>query len=163
MARLVLILLLTVGLAAPPALRAQESSRAGRAGDKEVSSGSVVRLDSNLVFTPPTEDDPLAFRFQSNTARPLSAYLSTSADRFYGFERYKLSRLECAWEGAGMGMTLGMIAGAAGMASGLFDEEESLYAVGAAMALGALFGAMKADDPNFSVRLRFEPADYDRR
>ena len=160
MARLVLILLLTVSLAAPPALWAQESSRAG---DKDASPGSVVRVDSNLVFTPPTEDDPLTFRFQSNTARPLSEYLSTSADRFFGVERYKLSRLDCAWEGAGVGMTLGMIAGAAGMASGMFDEEGSLYAVGAAMALGAFFGAMKADDPKFSVRLRFEPADYDKR
>ena len=152
-------MLLVVSLSTPM-VWAQDSSRSSA---KNAQSVSVVRLDSNLVLTPPTEDDPLTFRFQSNTARPLSEYLSTSADRFFGVERYKLSRLDCAWEGAGVGMTLGMIAGAAGMASGMFDEEGSLYAVGAAMALGAFFGAMKADDPKFSVRLRFEPADYDRR
>ena len=50
-----------------------------------------------------------------------------------------------------------------GASSGMFDEETSWYMVGAAAALGALFGTMKADDPKFSVRLRWEPSDYDRR
>jgi hypothetical protein len=130
---------------------------------QEPPASRVVELDSNLVLTRVEIDDPLKFRFQSNTAKPLSAYLSTSAERFYGFRYHKLSRLECAWQGAGTGMTLGMIAGAAGMMSGAFDEDEAWYLVGAAAALGAIFGTMKADDPKFNIQLRWEPSDYDRR
>ena len=132
-------------------------------GGKDASKGGVVRLDSNLVLTPDRADDPLAFQFRNNTARPLSAYLSTSNNAFFGYKMVQLSRMECAWQGAGVGMTLGMIGAAAGMASGMFDEDASWYMVGAAAALGAIFGATKADDPKFSVQLRWEPTDYDRR
>jgi hypothetical protein len=147
-----MIALLVAMLAAPAVCAQEKSARDG-----------VVELDSSLVLTPGKADDPLTFRFQSNTAKPLSAYLSTSAESFFGFRYHKLSRMECAWQGAGTGMTLGMIAGAAGMASGMFDEDTAWYMVGAAAALGAVFGAMKADDPKFNVQLRWEPLDYDRR
>lgn len=159
MPRLVITILLVVCLVASSSWAQDSSQTGGEDSTKTV----IVRMDSNLVLTPEAGDDPLTFRLRNNTARPLSAYLSTSNDIFFGYKRVKLSRLECAWEGAGVGMTLGMIAGAAGMTSGMFDEDASWYVIGAAAALGALFGTMKADDPKFNVQIRWEPSDYDRR
>ncbi len=156
----ILLNTLLVGCLAASSVWAQDSTKTGT---QDTSKGGAVRLDSNLVLTPEVGDDPLTFQFRNNTARPLSAYLSTSNQSFFGYKMVKLSRMECAWEGAGVGMTLGMIAGAAGMTSGMFDEDTSWAMIGAAAALGAIFGAMKADDPKFSVQLRWEPSDYDRR
>ena len=56
-----------------------------------------------------------------------------------------------------MGMTMGMIAGAMGMTAGLWDEKSSWYIAGAMAALGAIWGHTKADDPGWTVRVRWEP------
>ena len=119
----------------------------------------VVRLDSNLVFTQLDEDRVLAQRLKQNTARPLTGYLSVSADRFYGIEHYELSKFQCAVLGADKGLTLGLIAGALGMTAGLWDERASWYIAGAAAALGILRGSSMADEPQFRVRIRWDDGD----
>ena len=79
-------------------------------------------------------------------------------DRLSGFERYRASRLECTYRGIGMGATFGMAAGAFGMMTGAWDERSAWYIAGATAALGALYGgAIKADDPEWNLRIRWEP------
>jgi hypothetical protein len=118
---------------------------------------SVVKLDSNLVLIPAKNRNPLGLRLEENTSRPFSGYLSTYAEHFIGLERYELSKFECAMSGAGMGLTYGLFLGAAGMTFAGMDEKAAWYVAGAAALSGALFGASKADDPAFRVRLRWEP------
>ena len=116
----------------------------------------VVELDSTLVFTPLDGRDLLTHRLQQNTARPLSSYLAVSAERFYGVERYELSKTQCALFGADTGMTLGLMAGALGMTVGLWDERTAWSIAGAAAALGAVRGMSVADEPAFRIRLRWD-------
>ncbi len=120
---------------------------------------SVVRLDSSLVFTPLDEGNLLSRRLEQNTARSLSAHLAVSASRFYGIERYEMSKVQCALTGADAGLTLGLIAGALGMTAGLWDERTAWYLGGAAAALGTLWGASMADEPKFRVRIRWDDSD----
>jgi hypothetical protein len=126
-------------------------------GERRADDG-VVRLDSNLVFTPAPHRDPLVLRLEENTARPLSTYLSNPKERFFGIERYKPSMLECTLTGAGAGLTYGLAAAAAGMSMGAWDESTGWYMAGAAALAGAVFGAKKADDAGFRVRIRWEPS-----
>jgi hypothetical protein len=118
----------------------------------------VVRLDSNLVFTPAKHRDPLVLRLEENTARPLSTYLSSPKERFFGIERYKPSLLDCTLDGAGAGLTYGLAAAAAGMSMGAWDESTGWYMAGAAALVGAIFGVKKAEEPGFRVRIRWEPS-----
>jgi len=123
---------------------------------------SVVRSDSRLVPAPLEARISLTDRFEQNTARPLATYLGVSAARFYGWEWYELPRFECVLGGADIGLTCGLIAGAAGMTSGAWDEPTAWYIAGAAAMLGAIFGGkVMADDPQFRVRLRWETSDHD--
>jgi hypothetical protein len=126
-------------------------------GERRADDG-VFRLDSNLVFSPVRELDPLALRLEQNTARPLSAYLSSRSERYFGFETYKPSMFECALDGAGAGLTVGMAAAAAGMSLGAWDESAGWYIAGAAALTGAIFGAKKKDDAGWKVRIRWEPS-----
>lgn len=133
-----------------PASAARPDTAAGR------TKPAVVRTDSALVFVPIESGNVFSRRFEENGARPLSTYLATSAREFYGIERYEMSKFECALSGADTGLTLGLIAGALGMMAGLWDERSAWYIAGAAAVLGAFRGVSKADDPAFSVRLRWE-------
>ncbi len=75
----------------------------------------------------------------------------------YGYEVYRASPYECTLRGAGMGMSLGMAAGAFGMMTGAWDERRAWYIAGAAAAGGALFGRAKSDDPGWSIGVRLKP------
>jgi hypothetical protein len=116
--------------------------------------------DSSRVFVPGSDVDALDASeapFRSNTERPLSMYLARNTQMLFGYEIYRASQMECAWDGVGMGMTLGMCAGALGMTAGLWEEGTSWYIAGAMAALGAIWGSTKADDPEWTVRVRWEP------
>jgi hypothetical protein len=129
---------------------------------KEKTAPDVVHLDSSLVLTPVEGLDALSDPFSLNTARPLTSYLATSADRFYGFRRYKLSRFDCALQGAGLGMKIGMIGAALGSTFGNLDEDTGWYIAGAAALLGAIWGGtVKAEDPEWNIQIRWEPPDED--
>jgi hypothetical protein len=87
-----------------------------------------------------------------------SGILTILPARFYGIERYELTPLEAAMEGAGEGMTLGLVAGALGMTAGLFDESTAWYVAGGMGALGALLGTRyAASDPAHRIRYRWLP------
>jgi len=146
-----IVLAICLVLALVPGVFSQTS------GERRADDG-VVRLDSNLVFTPAGKRDPLAVRLEQNTARPLTMYLSTSTDRFFGFERYRPTELECALDGAGEGLTYGLIAAAAGMSMGAWDEPTGWYIAGAAALTGAIFGAKQAGDQGLRVRIRWDPS-----
>jgi hypothetical protein len=124
--------------------------------------GTSNQLDSSFVAARLVDRGPLVRRLEENTARPLSAYLSTDAGRFLGIERYELSRLDCSMMGADMGLTVGLFLGAAGMASGAWDEPMGWTIAGAAALAGALFGGtVMAKEPSFRLRLRWESDDRD--
>ena len=129
---------------------------------KKQPASDVVRLDSSLVLTPVEGLDALSDPFALNTARPLTSYLATSADRFYGFRRYKLSRFDCTLQGAAVGMQIGMIGAALGATFADLDEDTGWYIAGAAALLGAIWGGtVKAEDPKWNIQIRWEPPDED--
>ena len=124
----------------------------------------AVRTDTSLALPPAGNRNPITLRLEENTARPLSTYFDRNAERFMGLERYELSRFQCAVSGAEMGFQYGLFAGAAGLASGAWDERTGWYIAGAAALAGAIFGGTaKADDPGFRVRLRWDDSDRDPR
>jgi len=129
-------------------------------GDR--ASERVVRTDTSLALPPAGNRDPITLRLEENTARPLSTYFDRNAERFIGLERCELSRFQCAVSGAEIGFQYGLFAGAAGMTSGAWDERTGWYIAGAAALAGAIFGGtVKADDPGFRVRLRWDDSDRD--
>lgn len=134
-------------------------SQSAAAGARDSTRSGLVELDSAIVFQPLGESGVFSRRFEQNTARPLTTYLAVSADRFYGIERYELSRTQCALVGADTGLTLGLMAAALGMTAGLWDDETGWAIAGAAAVLGALRGASKSDEPEFRIRLRWEDPD----
>jgi hypothetical protein len=112
---------------------------------------SSTVLDLNSVLFPSGSD------FTMDRTLTFSLKFGSRADRFSGFRMYRASRYECAFQGAGMGMTLGMAAGAFGMMTGDLKEREAWYICGAMAALGALYGGLiKADDPKWNVRIRWD-------
>lgn len=149
-----IVLIVCLFFAHPSGVDSQTSG-----GDR--TSERVVRTDTSLVLPAAGNRDPLTLRLEENTARPLSTYMTTNAERFVGIERYELSRLQCAMSGAEMGFQYGLFAGAAGMMSGAWDEPAGWYIAGAAALVGAIFGTVKADDPGFRVRLRWDDSDRD--
>ena len=74
-----------------------------------------------------------------------------------GYRVYKASTLECTLKGMGAGMTAGMAAGAFGMMTGAWNERQAWYVAGAAAAVGALFGRAKSDDPEWNIKIKWDP------
>jgi len=71
----------------------------------------------------------------------------------------RLSRLDCAWKGAGAGMRLGLFAGLLAQELGAAGDERTpwVYA-GAAAAAGALLGGtIGAGDSRWSAGIEWEP------
>lgn len=108
--------------------------------------------DTHPVMVP---RPPAYFAIDGGTPRA-NGLLTAYPARFYGLERYELTRLDMALEGAGRGMTLGLFAGAIGTTAGLFGEETAWYVAGGMAALGALLGGAQ-DDPALRIRYRWIP------
>ena len=96
-------------------------------------------------------------RLRSGTLLPFSAQFGIDTHTMFGYRVYRASVYECALRGVGSGMTMGMAAGAFGMMSGALDEREAWCIVGAAAAVGAIFGTAKSDDPEWNIRIRWVP------
>ena len=148
------VIAMLIALSMLPAVSRARSADDGEAppqADTTSVDSSTVAPSGSLLFLPD-------HFYRTSTTLTFSMRPHMSADRLYGFERYKASPLECAYQGAGMGMTLGMAAGAFGMMAGAWDERETWYIAGAMAALGSLYGGFfKADDPKWNLRIRLEP------
>jgi hypothetical protein len=154
--RVVIVSLFCAVMLTPALPRSQTVSATDSSSAVHTLPGSALG-DSSRAFVPGAGVDALDAPFRSNTERPLSMYLARNTRMMFGYEIYHASQMECAWEGVGMGMTLGMCAGALGMTAGLWEEGTSWYIAGAMAALGAIWGSTKADDPGWTVRVRWEP------
>ena len=77
----------------------------------------------------------------------------------YGLTIHEMSTTELALEGVGTGASLGLFAGAVANTLGVWDEDTTWFLVGAMSALGAAWGASKADDPKYRIRVQWEPED----
>ena len=85
------------------------------------------------------------------------ASLSATANRLCGFRTYELTRMGCALKGAEAGATLGLFVGALGNTTGMWNERNSWFLVGAATALGAILGGTAgADSPKWRVHVTID-------
>ncbi|MCH7548659.1 MAG: hypothetical protein IH969_03820 [Candidatus Krumholzibacteriota bacterium] len=99
-----------------------------------------------------------AYFLRHGTRVPSHSYLAQHPDRIYGLTRYELTPFETALQGAGMGMTVGLFAGAMASTFGAWDEGTSWYLAGALGTLGAILGGTYgANNDGFRIRYRFEP------
>ena len=112
---------------------------------------SAVSPTRSLLFLPDRF-------YQTGTTLTFSMKPQSDHLRLFGYRKYEATRLECAYQGAARGVTLGMAAGAFGMMVGAWDEEETWYIAGAMAALGALYGGFIKDDaPSWKLRIRYDP------
>ncbi len=119
----------------------------------------AMRPDADVDREPGVNRALLRDYFHKTASKPPSGgYLSVGFNRFSGIERYEVSRLHVAMEAAEFGASMALFASAVGMSLGAWDEEMSWYAVSAAAAAGLLWGGtIRADDPKWRVRYRWEP------
>jgi hypothetical protein len=96
-----------------------------------------------------------------STGNP-NAHLTRYAQRMLGYRRVEMTRFDYALRGAGTGATMAMFAGAMANSAGIWDERTSWYVVGAASALGAIFGGTigTPDDPEARIHIRIDPSDH---
>lgn len=118
----------------------------------------IVLPDSHAAITPPgaTSFDNGAL-LRDGSQSPSYFSLTAHPLRFYGLEQYELTPLDCAILGVDEGLRMGLLIGALGTTTGLFDENSAWYIAGAMTALGAFFGLRSsAKDPTLRIRYRWE-------
>ncbi|HSG29500.1 MAG TPA: hypothetical protein VLA34_13555 [Candidatus Krumholzibacterium sp.] len=159
-----LILLVTVTGPVPGGLPGD--CRAGtRAGGDELKAGRPAITDStvtesespgnswdrNRLLLHPVRYDPEA------TTLTFSVRRNQTANRLLGYEYYRASKMQCTMDGAGLGASLGLMLGAFGEMTGAWNEKTSWALGGAMAAMGAFYGGkMKADDPGWYLRVRWD-------
>lgn len=99
-------------------------------------------------------------REQASTTISVYSRPDLNLGLLYGYRVYRASPLECTLKGMGAGMTAGMAAGAFGMMTGAWDERRAWYVAGAAAAVGAIFGRVKSDDPEWNIKIRWDPETH---
>jgi hypothetical protein len=121
-------------------------------------SGDSTGIDT-IVVRPGISHLVLPSRYyRADVEYLLSQPARIQAPNLSGFEFYRISRMRSTLEGAGMGATDGLMAGAFGEMAGAWDERSSWYIAGAMAAFGALYGGgIKADDENWNLRIRLAP------
>ena len=131
---------------------------------QSVEDGDSLSARSEPSCTDSTENTSLGMimmrtdeRFRSAMVVPISTQFGINTHTMFGYEVYRASTYECALRGAGAGMSMGVAAGAFGMMTGAWDEREAWYIAGAAAAVGAIFGTAKSDDPEWNIRVRWDP------
>lgn len=132
----------------------------GAADSVNVDRSSLVSMESDSGFVFRAVRLSLGPHARPAAEPPLSILLRSggAARSMYGYETYRATRIECMLTGAGAGATLGLAAGALGSMSGAW-EDDTAWLIGAAMAaVGAFYGgAVKADDPGWNLRIRWDP------
>ena len=109
---------------------------------------------------PRSLDELHGVRLRDNPT-PGSLYLSLLNEGTYGWHPFTLSRLDLALEGADIGMSLGLLAGAAATTFAGWDDGDAWYLAGALAAVGALWGGTKgANNSALRIRYRWEPEGH---
>jgi hypothetical protein len=86
-------------------------------------------------------------------------YISQLPSYYIGVQRHTLSTAECTLRGASMGASYGLLLGAIGTTTGLFDDDEAYYLIGAMSILGALMGGtLGTESTSFRSEWRWEAA-----
>jgi hypothetical protein len=156
MTRALLIILIAVCVASATAVRSQSLELPAL----EVRLENYLRAAAFDEDALPILNNPMYFANLRLADGPtgLNGLLATYPMRLYGMEPYELSHVDAALEGIGPAMTMGLLLGAVGTTSGLWDEEGAWYLAGGAAAIGALLGVRKAaTDPGWRIRYRWKP------
>jgi hypothetical protein len=121
--------------------------------------GEVMSPDGRLEREPGLDRGLLRSYFHHSAASDSTrhGFLAVNYNRLYGIERYEVSPAQVVFEHAEAAASLALFASAIGTTLGAWDEESSLYFIGAAAAAGALWGGTRADEPGLRVRYRWEP------
>jgi hypothetical protein len=115
---------------------------------------SYVSLAPHIPPAGPTDSAA-----DSTKNKPSGHYLSALPGYFIGVERHALSTAGCTWRGASIGAGYGLLIGAVGTTTGLFDEDDAFYIIGAMSLLGALLGGtLGPENAAFSSDWRWEAA-----
>jgi len=159
--RIAILLFLAGAVAIPSLARAQAIPKKLEARFQNHLLSEALLPDSRFVpgsDVTRLDNERLRDYFHHSALDSLSGgYLATGIDRLYGIERYEVSPARVIMEGADLGASLGMFAGALGATFGWWDENTGWYLAGAAAAAGAAWSGTHADDPGWRVRYRWEP------
>jgi hypothetical protein len=151
----VFVLLITLGLSLPTnAQTVLTTKNVEFRFENYLLRGALLGEDKTL-----SSDFLRAYYTRADAAVPRGTYLTTYNARMYGLTIHEMSTAELALEGAGTGASLGLFAGAVANTLGVWDEDTTWLLVGAMSALGAAWGASKADDPNYRIRVQWESED----
>ncbi len=113
--------------------------------DPAASDSARVRLLTPYWYYKPAAATTLAFH-----SRP-----GLDSGRMPGFESYRASRAECAFQGAAIGSTIGMNIAALGLMTGAWEQKEAWIIGGALTTLGTIYGGIfRADDPKWYNKIR---------
>lgn len=136
-----------------------QSDGQSRIGVKNPSLLKVMRSGSSTASKADSSKSSLHDNFlRSSGFGGPAACISMRSDLFFGYEKYRLTRVESMLEGAQMGAKIGLLMSAVGTTAGLWDEKDSWYLVGALSALGVLLrGTTMDDEPQWRIRLNWEP------
>lgn len=88
---------------------------------------------------------------------PSRASLAAYPLRFYGLEQFELSPLDRTVLSLDEGLQMGLFVGALGATTGLFDDSDAWYVVGAVTAIGTLLRLRRnLKDPAYRIRYRWQ-------
>ena len=151
----VFVLLMTLGLSLPTnAQTVLTTKNVEFRFENYLLRGALLGEDKTL-----SSDFLREYYTRPDAAVPGGAYLTTHTARMYGLTIHEMSTAELTLEGVGTGASLGLFAGAVANTLGVWDEDTTWFLVGAMSALGAAWGASKADDPKYRIRVQWEPED----
>lgn len=119
---------------------------------------SLPRYRSLAPQSGPAQPQPEAVT-DGRAFEPGRHYISVLPSYYIGVRRHTLSTAECALRGASMGAGYGLLIGALGTTTGLFEEDEAYYIIGAMSILGALMGgSLGPESGSFRSEWRWEAA-----
>lgn len=125
-----------------------------------------VKLENYIRAATVDEDSPILldqypaedFTVRGDSTMAFGGMLSAYPARFYGLERYELTRFDTALGGAGKAATMGLFLGAFGTTAGWMDDDAAWAISGSMAVLGAILGATRGyGDPASRVRFRWAP------
>jgi hypothetical protein len=157
---LVLTVLLTAQSAGMAAERPESSTwLLEKSIQKQLAGRAAVPRYKSLVPGAEKDESPEPAAANNLEIDPARHYISVLPSYYIGVQRHTLSTSECILRGTSMGATYGMLIGALGTTTGLFDDDDAYYIIGAMSILGALMGGtLGPESTSFSSEWRWEAA-----